>query len=119
MNPILIPTILIILIIFKVLGSKGSLKKDEVKNILEKGGKIIDVRSPMEFKSGHIKGAINIEYTNIKKGVKKAKISKETPVILYCASGSRSSVAVNQLKSSGFTQVYNGGSHTKLSRAFS
>lgn len=116
MNPLLIPAILVILIIFKVLGSRGSLKKEEVKAILDKGGKIIDVRTPMEYKSGHINGAINIEYTNIAKGIKKAKISKETPVILYCASGSRSNVAVSELKNKGFSQVYNGGSHSSLSR---
>ena len=105
-----------VLIAFKLFSMKNSLKKDDVKAMLENGGKIIDVRTAMEFKSGHVKNAKNIELSKILNGVKKAKISKDTPIILYCASGSRSSVACSTLKGAGYTNVHNGGTAAKLNR---
>ena len=56
-----------VIILYKLFSMKNSLKKEDVKEMLNNGGKIIDVRSSMEFKSGHVKNAQNIEYTNIVK----------------------------------------------------
>lgn len=105
-----------IFILFKLLSLKNSLKSEDVKRIMENKGRIIDVRSPMEFKGSHVKNALNIEHTKILKGIKKAKISKDTPLILYCASGSRSSVACSTLKAEGYTDVHNGGTAHKVNK---
>jgi len=105
-----------VLVVLKIISSKGGLKKTEVLEHLKNGGKIIDVRSTMEFKSDHVAKAINIQHDNIVKGLKKYKLSKETPLILYCASGSRASVAKKNLINSGYTSVHNGGSMTKMKR---
>jgi phage shock protein E len=70
---------------------------------------IIDVREPYEFSTGHAKGAINIPPADLMSGAKQlCDIPKDTELILYCRSGSRSAVSANILKAQGFTNVHNG-----------
>lgn len=70
---------------------------------------IIDVREPLEFASGHVKGAINLPPSELMQGASKLKeVPKDTELILYCVSGSRSNVAINILKGMGFTNLVNG-----------
>lgn len=70
---------------------------------------IIDVREPFEFKTGHVKGAINIPPNKLMAGAKElVGVSKDTELILYCRSGSRSAVSANILKTQGFTNIING-----------
>ena len=75
---------------------------------------IIDVRSRGEFKSGHIKGAINIPINEFFQGIKKNKIYPNRPITVYCANGGRSGSAINILKSQGYTNVKNGGSLSRM-----
>ena len=76
------------------------------------GAQIIDVRTPMEYKGGHIKGSVNIPLDSLQRNL--SKINKNKPVITCCASGMRSSSAKNILKSNGYTEVYNGGGWSSL-----
>jgi|SRR5690606_15742508 len=74
-----------------------------------KGNKVqlVDVRTPGEYKGGHIKKAINIDFFNkVNFDVSFEKLDKEKPVYLYCRSGSRSQKAAKRLIGMGFTQVY-------------
>lgn len=73
---------------------------------------IIDVRTPMEYKGGHIKGSVNIPLDSLQRNL--SKINKNKPVITCCASGMRSASAKNILKSNGYTEVYNGGGWSSL-----
>jgi len=81
------------------------------------GAQIIDVRTPGEYASGHIKGSINIPLQNLTAGLN--KIKKDKPVITCCASGMRSASAKGILKSNGYTEVYNGGGWTSLNSKLS
>ncbi len=77
---------------------------------------IIDVREPLEYKMGHVKGAINIPPSKLTAGAEKLQnVPKDTELILYCLSGSRSNVAMNILKDLGYTNLVNGinKSHVK------
>jgi phage shock protein E len=74
---------------------------------------VIDVRTPGEYKSGHIPGSVNIPLNTLDSQLK--KIGKG-PIVLCCASGTRSGIGVSTLKVKGLTQVYNGGSWTSLQR---
>lgn len=74
--------------------------------LIENGAKIIDVRTPSEFKSGHIKGSVNIPLQELNKKIK--KLDKNKTLITCCASGIRSRSAQSILESNGFTKVYNG-----------
>lgn len=70
---------------------------------------IIDVREPEEFRGGHVKGAINIPPTELLNGATDlVDVPKNTELVVYCLSGSRSNVAKNILSSMGFTNIVNG-----------
>ena len=69
---------------------------------------ILDVRTPMEFSMGACPGAINVELDNLGPWSQSVE-DKSRSIILYCASGARSSYGVRVLKQLGFTNVENGG----------
>jgi len=70
---------------------------------------IIDVRSADEYASGHLKDAINIEYTK----VDTIDISKDTILFVYCKSGKRSKIAAESLLQLGY-QVYDLGAYEAI-----
>lgn len=69
---------------------------------------IVDVRTPMEYESGHINGAINIPVDQIAYKLDEFK-KNENPVVVYCRSGARSSMAMGILQQNGIRNVHNGG----------
>lgn len=86
--------------------------KTDYAELVKHGALILDVRSPGEFKQGHIKQAINAPLPELSKHI--SKIDKNTAIISCCASGMRSASAKSILKSNGFTNVHNGGSWSSL-----
>ena len=69
----------------------------------------IDVREPFEFTLGHVKGAVNIPPSKLMAGAKKLEgVPKDTELVLYCVSGSRSNVSMNILRDMGYTNLVNG-----------
>jgi phage shock protein E len=90
----------------------GKTEKVDFKKMVADGAVILDVRTPQEFNSGHIKGAMNIPVQDL--GSQLKRIKKDKPVITCCASGMRSATAASVLKSAGFTEVYNGGGWNSL-----
>lgn len=84
----------------------------DYKELVKNGAQIIDVRTPAEFKNGHIKNAKNIPLQSLNQNL--SKINKNKPVITCCASGARSAAAKSALQNSGFTEVYNGGGWMSL-----
>lgn len=89
------------------LGEKVNLK-EKVQN----GALILDVRTKNEYQGGHIKGSVNVPLQELQS--KLSKFNKDKPIITCCASGMRSASAKNILKSNGFNEVYNGGGWTSL-----
>ncbi len=86
----------------------------DLKQLLDDGAVVIDVRTPEEFRGGHVKNSINIPVNVI--GNKAESLKKHKHIILCCASGGRSGAATSMLKSKGFTNVYNGGSWLNVKR---
>lgn len=84
----------------------------DFKQLVKDGALILDVRTPGEFNSGHIKGALNMPLNEINKRVNELK-KKNKAVITCCRSGSRSSVAKGVLQSAGI-DCYNGGAWNVL-----
>lgn len=79
----------------------------DFKQLMERGAIILDVRSPAEFKSGHIPGAINFPVDTVKSKIEEIR-KKNKPVITCCRSGARSGMAKTILSSAGI-ECYNGG----------
>ncbi len=76
------------------------------------GALFVDVRSAGEFASAHAPGTVNIPLQQL--GSRLAEIPKSAPVVLCCASGTRSGMAKLLLKKNGYSQVYNVGTWGKL-----
>lgn len=74
----------------------------------------IDVRTPAEFASGHVNGAVNIEFQLIGDKIADLTTDKDATIRLYCRSGRRSGVAKQSLESLGYRNARNEGS---ISRA--
>jgi len=83
-----------------------------VPSLLEQGGQIIDVRTEEEFASSSKDGSINIPLGNLSDRIKELDSTK--PIILCCASGSRSGLAKRTLISKGFENVHNAGTWRAL-----
>lgn len=76
---------------------------------MEKNGVLIDVRTPREYKTNHIKGAINIPYDEVDPNISRSVPEKNTPIYLYCRSGRRSSIAMKKIREMGYTTVHDLG----------
>ncbi len=77
--------------------------------LFDKGMKnqvLIDVRTPQEFKYGHIENARNINFYAKGWLSNYAGFDKSKPIYVYCKSGNRSSYVSRKLIQSGFTQVF-------------
>ncbi len=80
--------------------------------LVKNGALIIDVRTPGEFKSGHIKGSINIPLDDIRNKTEELK-KKNKVIITCCRSGNRSGMAKSMLQSAGI-ECHNGGAWNVL-----
>jgi len=81
---------------------------DPILEMINAGAKVIDVRSREEFEDEHFPNAINIPVNVIQN--KTAELGDKTaPLVLYCASGSRSAYAARILAMAGFKKVVNAG----------
>ena len=83
-------------------------ESQDLKALMERGALIVDVRTAGEFNTGHVVGSKNIPLDSIAAHTDELK-KMNVPIITCCASGMRSGVAANQLKSVGIESV-NGGS---------
>ena len=81
--------------------------KDDLDSYIKQGATIIDVRSPQEYREGHVDGAISIPDYQIKKEIEKQIPNKEELIVVYCATGHRSQRAQQILEDMGYTNVYN------------
>lgn len=66
---------------------------------------ILDVRSPEEYKAGHIPGAVNIPHDQLNSRVAEISSHKTKEVVLYCRSGRRAGIAAEILQSAGFAKL--------------
>ena len=85
-----------------------------LQQFLNEGAVIIDVRTPQEFASGHVKGSKNIPLDSLQNRFEEIR-SANKPVITVCQSGMRSSTAKSFLQGKGL-KVINGGSWTNLNK---
>ena len=85
-----------------------SIDFEEVKTIMKNdiGATLVDVRSPQEYREGHLSGSINIPLYDLERNCEEMLKDKNNTVVLVCQSGSRSKKALKILQSIGYTSVY-------------
>ena len=71
---------------------------------------LLDVRTPYEFKTGHLENATNININDPGFEEKSGKLDKAKPVLVYCLAGKRSQKAAEMLRKKGYkVQELEGG----------
>lgn len=87
-------------------------RSQKIADAVKEGAVVIDVRTPAEFKQGHIKGSMNIPLDKI--ASKASELGKKNrTIITTCRSGARSGSAAAILRSKGLSAI-NGGAWTSL-----
>jgi len=77
------------------------------QKITEPGVIILDVRTPEEFASGHIQGAVNIDFNSGDFANEITRLNPSETYAIYCRSGSRSGQAASIMHVAGFHDVSN------------
>ena len=72
------------------------------------GAVLLDVRTPQEYREGHIPGSQNVPLQQLDK-VEEVTENKDTVLYVHCRSGARSRQAVSLLQAMGYTNVHNIG----------
>jgi len=81
---------------------------DKILSLIKSGARIIDVRSVEEFEDEHYPNAVNIPVNELQARIAEVG-DKNAPVVLYCASGSRSALAARILTAAGYSKAINAG----------
>ncbi len=78
----------------------------DVRGRLAKSGNtLLDVREKDEYRDGHLDGAVSLPRGFLEMRVEETVPDKSTPIIAYCAGGTRSLIAARTLKEMGYTNV--------------
>lgn len=88
----------------------GQVKPDEARALIKQGARIVDVRTVEEFRSGSIRGAVNVPLNELADRIESVVPDRATPVLLHCLSGARSGMGKKILTQMGYTQAHNLGS---------
>jgi len=86
-------------------GTYRQIRVTQVRDLVERGEVIIDVRERYEYQAGHIKGSLSIPLSELRQRIN--EIPKNRPVYLHCRTGQRSYNAVMALQNLGYDNVYN------------
>jgi len=86
----------------------SALDTNAFKNMHEEGSYVLlDVRTPEEFTSGHLKGAENYDFYNENFEDEIDGLDKKKKYLVYCKAGDRSRQAMFLMRDLGFEEVYN------------
>lgn len=97
----------------KLFSNMFSSSNDEsLTKVIQDGAFLVDVRTPMEFSEGHVKGSVNIPLNTVESQLSKFKNKKN--IVVFCRSGGRSSQAKSILEKNGFENVINGRTWTAV-----
>lgn len=87
---------------------------EKLTEVIKSGAFLVDVRTPSEFSSGSVPGAVNIPLDKVANQLGKFKDKKN--IVVFCRSGARSSQAKSILEQNGFTNVTNGGTWNNVNQ---
>jgi molybdopterin/thiamine biosynthesis adenylyltransferase/rhodanese-related sulfurtransferase len=79
----------------------------EAEALAEAGAQLVDVRESDEWSEGHLPHAIHVPRGFLEQRIEAAIPSHDAPIVVYCAGGTRSAFAAQQLQAMGYTNVVN------------
>lgn len=82
-----------------------NINQTKAESLIEDGAILIDVRTRAEYNAEHIEGSVNLAAEDLSS----IDYDKESVIIVYCRSGSRSHNAANALVEMGYKNVYDLG----------
>lgn len=87
---------------------KYSIDYENAKSIIKNDNQtiLIDVRSPQEYREGHLESSINIPLYDLEEKCEYFINKKQNTIIIYCQTGKRSKKAIEILKEKGFENLY-------------
>ena len=92
------------------------MRPDAARDWLNKGAKVIDVRSEGEFQERHLPGVVNIPLDRLRDEIARFAPNKDQPLLLHCLSGGRSGKGTAMLKEMGYRNVFNLGSYERAEK---
>lgn len=87
-------------------GGKRLNAQEAVRLINDRDPVIVDVRPAADYKRGHLLNAVSMPVAKLDEYLGQLGKDKTRPLLVYCAMGSASSVAVEKLRKGGFLEVY-------------
>ena len=91
-------------------------RPDTARAWLQKGARVIDVRSEGAFQGRHLPGAVNIPLDRLRDEIPRLAPDKEQPLLLHCLSGTRSGIGKTLIKKLGYRNVFNLGSYGRAKK---
>lgn len=108
LRPYAVPAAIVAFVVWRFVSFR--MVKGRLPELLKQGAVIVDVRSREEFASGSSSGSVNIPLQELPG--KSLDWDRARPIVVCCASGTRSAAAVGILKGKGFKKVVNAGPWT-------
>lgn len=111
MNRLLKPAVVVMALLFAQVSGKAQQKQAVDVDAFEEGMQqpgvqIFDVRTAGEFNAGHLRDALQADFTKKEEFNERVKyLDKEKPVYVYCLSGGRSTAAATWMRDNGFKEV--------------
>ncbi len=104
--------LLALLLLFGITGhaetpSVGTITAAELSQRLQESRAplILDVRTPGEYLSGHIKGALNVSHDELERRLGELPADRSSEIVVYCQSGRRAAIAEKILVEKGYTNI--------------
>jgi phage shock protein E len=89
---------------------------EKARRLLHEGALVVDVRSPEEFRSRHVPGALNIPLNEFRETLPSRVTDRNQVLLLHCLSGGRSGMARGIARRMGYDNAFNLGSYGRAER---
>ncbi|HNQ88189.1 MAG TPA: rhodanese-like domain-containing protein [Verrucomicrobiota bacterium] len=106
----------VVVVVWIMMHPRGLTDEASARRHLERGARVIDVRSPEEHNQGHLEGVMNVPLPELASRIGTVAPDKSQVLLLHCRSGARSSVAERRLRALGYKEVHNLGSYARAEK---
>lgn len=106
----------LVVVAFLIVKRMSFVSEEAARKHLAQGALVIDVRSPEEFRGGHVPDAINLPLGELRDSLPRRVKDKNQVLLLHCLSGGRSGIAKGQARGLGYPNAFNLGSYARAEK---